>query len=363
MRKLTITALILLASVTTYAQDNTLPTTGNVGIGTLNPSSKLDVNGNAIIDSCLLIKDSLQVNKTIRTMGKMFVEQKMTMKGNAVVKQNMRVNGNSRIDGNLRTYGNSRIEGLLKLPNATFLSNNNVNNGNFDFLVLNTNGTAKKIDYDSLVAKIGGGIYNPALNQPCKYEINTPVPSPMWSNGINKIFTSCPQVFVGVGTNSPRVQLDVIGGTGIYSRRITIGNLDPTVYTADFQMKTYHSTTTNPNKELFVVENPDRKLFVIENSGLIRAREIKVDLTTWPDYVFENNYQLMPLPKVENYIQLNGHLPNVPSATEVEENGLSLGEMNKVLLEKIEELTLYLIEQEKRLKEQNERLIELESNL
>ncbi len=294
-------------------------------------------------------------------MGKMFVEQKMVMKGNAVVKQNFRVNGNSRIDGNLRTYGNSRVEGLLKLPNTPTLPNGLYNSGNFDLLVLKPNGATSKIDYDSLVAKIGRGIYDPAPYA-SKCVGLTVINNPQWSNGPNKLFSLCPQVFVGVGTSAPRVQLDVIGGTGIYSQRMTIGDLDPTIYNADFQMKTYHSVTTHPNRELFVVENPVRKLFVIENSGLIRAREIKVDLASWPDYVFENNYELMPLKEVEKYIENNGHLPNVPSAKEVQENGLSLGEMNKILLEKIEELTLHLIELEKQIKTQKERLMELESN-
>ncbi len=161
----------------------------------------------------------------------------------------------------------------------------------------------------------------------------------------------CPKIFVGIGTGTPRVQLDVVDGTGIYGRRISLGNIDPTVYNADFQLKTYHEFASFPNRELFIVENSDRKLFVIENSGLIRAREIKVDLATWPDYVFESNYQLMPLKQVESYILKNGHLPNVPSTQEVVEEGVNLGEMNRILLEKIEELTLHLIEQEKRINE------------
>ncbi|MCB0778026.1 MAG: hypothetical protein KDB87_14355, partial [Flavobacteriales bacterium] len=66
----------------------------------------------------------------------------------------------------------------------------------------------------------------------------------------------------------------------------------------------------------------------------------------------EPDYDLMTLEEVEAYIKKNGHLPNVPSAREVEENGLGLGEMNKILLEKVEELTLHLIEQQKRLDEQ-----------
>ncbi len=79
-------------------------------------------------------------------------------------------------------------------------------------------------------------------------------------------------------------------------------------------------------------------------NGLIHAKEVKVDLVGWPDYVFENNYDLKPLRELEVEINKLGHLPNIPSAKEVEENGVNLGEMNKKLLEKVEELTLYVIE-------------------
>ncbi|MCA9761192.1 MAG: hypothetical protein KC463_06745, partial [Streptococcus sp.] len=87
-------------------------------------------------------------------------------------------------------------------------------------------------------------------------------------------------------------------------------------------------------------------------NGKITAKEVEVTLAGFPDYVFEPDYDLMTLEEVEAYIKKNGHLPNVPSAREVEENGLGLGEMNKILLEKVEELTLHLIEQQKRLDEQ-----------
>ena len=84
-------------------------------------------------------------------------------------------------------------------------------------------------------------------------------------------------------------------------------------------------------------------------NGNIRAKEIKVE-TGWADYVFEDNYSLPTLEEVESHIKEKGHLINIPSAKEVEENGIQLGEMNKLLLEKIEELTLYIIQQEKRIK-------------
>lgn len=91
-------------------------------------------------------------------------------------------------------------------------------------------------------------------------------------------------------------------------------------------------------------ENPDAKLAV---NGLIHTKEVKVDLTGWPDYVFGTDYKLPTLQEVEKQINEKGHLANIPSASEVEKNGLLLGEMNKKLLEKVEELTIYLIQQNK----------------
>ncbi|WP_207795853.1 hypothetical protein [Sphingobacterium haloxyli] len=92
--------------------------------------------------------------------------------------------------------------------------------------------------------------------------------------------------------------------------------------------------TTNPKEELSV-------------NGNIRAREIKVETAGWPDYVFREDYRLKPLSEVERYIREHGHLPEMPKAAEAEANGVSLGEMNKLLLKKVEELTLHLIEKEK----------------
>lgn len=84
--------------------------------------------------------------------------------------------------------------------------------------------------------------------------------------------------------------------------------------------------------------------------GAIRAHSVKV-YTTWADYVFEKNYQLPTLEQVEQHIKEKGHLKDIPSAKEVETNGIELGKMNKLLLQKVEELTLYIIELDKELKE------------
>ncbi|MCG8323643.1 MAG: hypothetical protein MI921_29385 [Cytophagales bacterium] len=89
--------------------------------------------------------------------------------------------------------------------------------------------------------------------------------------------------------------------------------------------------------------------FRLAVNGNIRAKEIKVE-TGWPDFVFEDDYDLPTLEEVEKYIKTHRHLPEIPSAKEVEENGVELGKMDSKLLQKIEELTLYIIDQEKRIK-------------
>lgn len=94
--------------------------------------------------------------------------------------------------------------------------------------------------------------------------------------------------------------------------------------------------------------------------GTIGAREIKVETTAWPDYVFEKEYTLPTLLQVETHIKEKGHLPNIPSAEEVaKDGGIELGKMNKKLLEKIEELTLYTIQQQKQLKKLSEEIDKL----
>lgn len=87
----------------------------------------------------------------------------------------------------------------------------------------------------------------------------------------------------------------------------------------------------------------------LEVNGTIRSKEVIVEIANWSDFVFNDDYQLMSLKETETFIKQNGHLPNVPSAAEVEKDGVQLGEMNAILLQKIEELTLYVIELEKKI--------------
>jgi hypothetical protein len=102
--------------------------------------------------------------------------------------------------------------------------------------------------------------------------------------------------------------------------------------------------------------DPKNKLDV---NGTIHAREVKVDLLGWADFVFTPTYKLRPLSEVEQFIKTNGHLPEIPKAEDVQQNGVNLGEMQTMLLQKVEELTLYILEQRNLIEKQQKEIDEL----
>lgn len=134
---------------------------------------------------------------------------------------------------------------------------------------------------------------------------------------------------------------------------------------------------TESNHNLFFITNYDAKMMIGTNGnvgigttspdaklavkGTIHAQEVRVDLNgaVAPDYVFENDYSLMPLDELKTYLDTNKHLPEVPSAKEMEANGVNLKEMNLLLLKKVEELTLHVIELKKRDDEQQKEIVHL----
>lgn len=108
--------------------------------------------------------------------------------------------------------------------------------------------------------------------------------------------------------------------------------------------------------------SPTQKLAV---NGTILAKRVKVSTAAsdWPDYVFDSSYLLQPLPQVELFIQAQKHLPGIPSAADVEKEGIDVAQTQAAMLKKIEELTLYVIEQNKKLETQNQKMQEQEKRI
>lgn len=98
-----------------------------------------------------------------------------------------------------------------------------------------------------------------------------------------------------------------------------------------------------PDVAAFAVEQSGQTTLMIWGDGRIHASRIRVKVPVFPDFVFGKSYTLQSLPELKKYIQQNGHLPGVPTAAEVEKNGMDVGDMNTLLLQKVEELTLYVL--------------------
>lgn len=140
-------------------------------------------------------------------------------------------------------------------------------------------------------------------------------------------------------------------------KNVGIGTTDPTSkleIKASDNNSSLFSIKDNVGGDILKVRGQDRTMYV---------RSLEVTLLNFPDYVFEKNYPLMPLKEVESYIQANKHLPNIPSAKEIEENGANLGELVKLQMEKIEELTLYMIELQKANEATNKENAEIKKQL
>jgi len=175
---------------------------------------------------------------------------------------------------------------------------------------------------------------------------------------------------VGIGTTTPASKLHVTDGYlsidgltntwNTWSVRMAspIGSAWVTsTPTTDWQYLSFGMTETgwywgkSPNSITSGGATNIKYALELRTDGLLLAREIMVTLNGWSDYVFAKNYQLKSLTEVEKFIKENNHLPDVPSEKEVKEKGINLGNMDALLLQKIEELTLYIIELEKRIKE------------
>jgi len=164
------------------------------------------------------------------------------------------------------------------------------------------------------------------------------------------LFGAVPQTSGGTGTSnspftvsgtnvgldtSPTQKLDINGNIRT-TGKLLVGNIN--------------DTTINTLSDYSLAVN---------GGALFTMATVKLQ-SNWPDYVFKSDYRLLPLSEIEKHINEKGHLPNLPSAEEVAKNGVNVGEMDAKLVEKIEELTLYTIRQEKQINDQNTKIEKLE---
>lgn len=138
----------------------------------------------------------------------------------------------------------------------------------------------------------------------------------------------------GVITTYAKINYLASGDNTLYVKNVTAGKYGIRVYVRENSnaIEVMNGTTEND------------KSFTVTREGEVFARKYTTTLNNIPDYVFDEAYELMPLDSLQNYIQTEEHLPNVPSAEVYEAEGVDLGEMNRILLEKVEELTLYVLQ-------------------
>ncbi|SMD08266.1 hypothetical protein [Pedobacter africanus] len=380
--------IILLGAVSftvtaTGQTTNTFPTTGNVGIGTTSPSEKLQVitneqqgavrigGGNGLGAGRIFIQADMVNNmsyidafgdnayKYLRIDASSLALNSTSFGnvgiGTSTPASRLHVGqSNSEIrfdyDGSNNHYGSLRWAGLQLGNNGQnrLIAGRSAPGGLFDFYVNNTN---------------DGADYNTGPNGTLAMRIN--------SNGN-----------VGIATTTPASALDVAGliqisginavnpptglsyglfgyagvGLGIYSGA-TGPNQGIGFWTNLNNVQTESVRISNNGDVGIGTTNP--KGYKLAVNGNIRAHEIKVETANWPDYVFAKDYPIPTLQETEKHIKDKGHLLGIPSAAEVKANGIDLGEMNAKLLQKIEELTLHLIEQGKANGTQNALIAEL----
>jgi hypothetical protein len=290
------------------------PNGGNVGIGTTSPSSKLHLTGGSTSNSIS------NVFNTVTT----------------------------RVD-----VANPAISlgiGYVASDIPMIQSFNNVTNGPTN-IALNPFGGAVGIGtsspgYPLDVQGSGSRLLNPSAATGAYTSFR--VQGPNYTNGLEIDF---------FGNNNISTDLNWSYGGGAGSVAVVNVNAKPLTFGTNNQGRMLIDAAGNVGIGTFA---PDAKLTV---SGQVHAQEVKVSVTVpGPDYVFEKDYKLTSLEEIKNYIDQNKHLPEVPSAKEMEKNGVQLGEMNMLLLKKIEELTLHMLEQQQQIKNLQTEIQTLKNN-
>jgi hypothetical protein len=260
----------------------------------------------------------------------------------------------------------------LFIPNGT----NGVSNSNNSNVGIGVSDPQTKFEVNGDITLDFKTIYfDRSINRE-QYKISNPV----WNDGLqfhhftsHKFFTMGVEKLriqqdgkVGIGVTDPQTKLEIGGDITLDFKTIYF---DRSINREQYKISCpvwndglqYHHFTSHK----FFVAGVERMRLtntgLIDINGTIRAEEVKVCLNKGCDFVFESDYNLMPLNELAEYIKLNKHLPDIAPAVKMESEGINLSEMNAKLLQKIEELTLYVIEQNKKIELQNSKIISLEN--
>ncbi len=325
MKKITLIAFLITITIVTYGQwsgstdtNNNIWRIGNVGIGTISPNSTvpgplLEISSNGDFFPVLRLERVNGTNKTNKAW-----ETFISSNGSYYIRD-------------ISTSTNSITDPFIIQTGAPTNSFNISGNGNIG---IGTNIPDNKLHV--FVGESGGASFT---NSTLTLENNT-------SNFLQ--FLSPNTDVQGIMFGDPE---QAYAGYVRYSH----GDNSMRFWTNNSEKLTILS---NGNIGIGTTSTGTHKLAV---DGTIGAREIIVETGAWSDFVFDDNYKLKDLEEVENFIEENNHLPDIPSEKEVLENGIQVGEMNAKLLQKIEELTLYMIEQNKKTDKLIEKVDKLES--
>lgn len=354
------------------AQTNTFPPTGNVGIGTLSPSTTLHVTGTGRFGgSANYMQTDASGNLSFvgtagyRVSGNRYAFQyagnpNFGLFFNSTSSQYEFRNGSAVpvffVNAN---SGNGVFNGTLKIGTYTLPATDGTNGQ-----VLATNG-AGTVNWSTVSGSSGA---NTALSNLAATSINQNLVANADSafdlgNKIKRWRNLFIAGKIGIGVSSPSAKLDIRTGTSDTSFALQITHPLPFgLISTIFSVKDNGNIgigTSVPSAPLHVVGNAyfqgsvgigtNSPNYPLDVCGIMRAKEILVQ-TGWCDYVFDKSYQLKPLDEVADFIAQYQHLPNIPPAAEVETNGLKVADMSAKMMEKIEELTLYMIDMNKRLK-------------
>ena len=367
--------LLALATQVVVAQNTNL--TGNVGIGTTSPQEKLHVVGNTILNGTTTIYQNSQLRFFSSIEGPYLTESYGLRAYPAapahafmVLNQPMYVGYESTgpsldlQDGSLMVSNKLGIG--TKDPTRKLTLNGQSSTSLVD-VGLFQNGIEKGVlglagsNNDFFAGTVSGDVAIRATTGLLHFGTNSGSNVPAATIMQNGNF--------GVGTIAPSAKFHSNGT--LRFQGLATDNVQDRILASDANGNIFYRNLSNANVALNSVSGStligtnvlpalDAKLAV---KGNIYAHKIKVTLSGWADYVFDESYRLRPLAEVEKFIALNHHLPEVPSAVQVEKDGLDLGGNQAILLQKIEELTLYLIEQNKKLESQQNQLVSQQKKL